>query len=191
MIANELAKTAEVNTSVVRYYARIGLLNPRKLTKTLSYLFAVGALAIFSGGVSWAAQPPTPEVKSDVTVYKTASCGCCGNWIDHLQQSGLNVGVIIVSDTNSVRSRLGVPQELASCHTAVAGNYWIEGHVPADLVTQLLAEQPADIKGIAVPGMVPGSPGMESSRPVEYQVISVDNSGEKAVYANRKGRSAH
>ena len=166
-------------------------INSRVLSKTLSYLFAVGALAIFSSGASWAAQPPTTEVNSDVTVYKTVSCGCCGNWIDHLQHSGLNVGVIIVPETNSVRSRFGVPQEFASCHTAVAGNYWIEGHVPADLVQKLLDEQPADIKGIAVPGMVPGSPGMETPRPVEYQVISVDNNGEKAVYATRKGRSAH
>jgi len=177
------------------------------LSKTFSFLFAVGVLAIFSSGVSWAAQPPTPEINSDITVYnaqpptpeinsditvyKTISCGCCGNWIEHLQHSGLNVGVIIVPETNSVRSRFGVPQEFASCHTAVAGDYWIEGHVPADLVQKLLDEQPADIEGIAVPGMVPGSPGMETPRPVEYQVISVDDNGEKAVYATRKGLSTH
>jgi len=167
------------------------IINPRVLSQNLAYLFAVAALAMFSSGVSWAAQPPTTELNSDVTVYKTASCGCCGNWVEHLQHSGLDVGVIIVRDTNSVRSRFGVPQELASCHTAVAGNYWVEGHVPADLVQKLLDEQPADIKGIAVSGMVPGSPGMESSRPVEYQVISVDGSGEEAVYATRKGLTAH
>lgn len=164
-------------------------IKPCDLSKTLKYLFVVATLAILSGGVLSAAQPPATEFKSDVTVYKTASCGCCGNWIDHLQHSGLNVGVIIVPETNSVRSRFGVPHEFASCHTAVAGNYWVEGHVPADLVQKLLDEQPADIKGIAVPGMVPGSPGMESSRPVEYQVISVDGDGEKAVYATRKGSS--
>ncbi len=161
----------------------------RILTKTFRIFFAVLALAIFSGGVSWAAQPLTPGAKSDITVYKTASCGCCGIWVDHMKQSGFNVDVIVVAETNSVRSRLGVPRELASCHTAVAGDYWIEGHVPADLVQKLLREQPADIKGIAVPGMIPGSPGMESPNPVKYQVISVDDSGEKAVYAIRKGSS--
>ncbi len=164
-------------------------INPRVPGKTLRYFFAVGLLAVFSSGVSWADQPLAPEVKPDVTVYKTATCGCCGKWVDHLEQSGLNVDVIIVNETASVRSRLGVPQELASCHTAVAGNYWVEGHVPADLVTKLLEEQPADIKGIAVPGMVPGSPGMESPRPMKYRVISVDNNGEKAVYTTRNGSS--
>lgn len=161
--------------------------SPSVRHKILRNLFAVSALAIFSSGVSWAAQPTVPEIKSDVTVYKTATCGCCGKWVDHLQQGGLNVDVIIVKETNSVRSRLGVPRELASCHTAVAGNYWIEGHVPVDLVQKLLREQPAGIKGIAVPGMVPGSPGMETPRPVNYQVISVDDSGKKAVYASRRG----
>ncbi len=163
--------------------------NPRVLGKTLRYFFAVGMLAIFSSGISWADQPSALEVKPDVTVYRTVTCGCCGKWVDHLEQNGLNVDVIIVNETGSVRSRLGVPQELASCHTAVAGNYWVEGHVPADLVNQLLDEQPEDIKGVAVPGMVPGSPGMESPRPMEYQVISVDDSGNKAVYATRNGNS--
>jgi len=165
-------------------------ISPHKLSKTLENLFAVGLFTIFSGAVAWAAQPLAPEFHSDVTVYKTVSCSCCGKWVDHLKRNGLNVEVIIVNETDSVRSRLGVPRELASCHSAVAGNYWVEGHVPADLVTRLLEEQPTDIKGISVPGMPPGSPGMESPRPVEYQVISVDDSGEKAVYATRMGRSA-
>ncbi|MEE8495974.1 MAG: DUF411 domain-containing protein [Xanthomonadales bacterium] len=164
-------------------------INPHKLSKILKYLFAVGLLTIFFGKVAWAVQPPTLDNKPDVTVYKTASCGCCAVWVDQLEQSGLDVEVILVNQTNSVRSRLGVPQTLASCHTSVVGNYWVEGHVPVDLVQKLLHEQPADIKGIAVPGMVPGSPGMESPRPVEYQVISVDDSGEIAVYATREGRS--
>ena len=164
-------------------------INSRAWSRSIRFLFAASVLAVFSSTTSWADQPPAVEVKPDVTVYKTATCGCCGKWVDHLEQSGLNVDVIIVNETASVRSRLGVPQELASCHTAVAGNYWVEGHVPADLVNQLLDERPEDIKGIAVPGMVPGSPGMESPRPMKYQVISVDDSGEKAVYATRAGNS--
>ena len=102
---------------------------------------------------------PLPNPLQVVTVYKTPSCGCCTKWVDHLEQSGLNVESVMVEETHSIRSQFGVPHELASCHTAIAGDYWVEGHVPADLVQQLLRDQPDDIRGIAVPGMPAGSPG--------------------------------
>jgi len=160
-------------------------------SKILWILFSVGFLALFGGGVAVAAQPLSEDNKADVTVYKTEFCGCCTKWTDQLENSGLSVEVIIVDETSSVRSRLGVPQELASCHTAVAAGYWIEGHVPTDLVQQLITEQPADIKGIALPGMVPGSPGMETPNPSTYKVLSVDDDGNIATYAVRKGQSTN
>lgn len=128
------------------------------------------------------------QAADTVTVYKTATCGCCGKWVEHLQQSGLDVDMIVVDETSSIRSSLGVPSHLASCHTAKVGDYWVEGHVPADLVQRLLDEKPANIKGIAVPGMPQGSPGMESPKPVSYQVLSVDGDGEVGVYATRDGQ---
>lgn len=86
-------------------------------------------------------------------------------------------------------SRLGVPEKFASCHTAVAAGYWVEGHVPPDLVHQLMSERPANIKGIAVPGMIPGSPGMEAPNPAKYNILSGDDAGNTAVYATRDGKT--
>jgi hypothetical protein len=96
-----------------------------------------------------------------VTVYKTASCGCCGAWVEHLRAAGVATQVHDVADLVAVKARLGVPASLASCHTAMVGGYVIEGHVPAADVRRLLALRPAGA-GLAVPGMPAGSPGMES-----------------------------
>lgn len=163
----------------------------RLLGKRFRLLLTVGLLAVFSAGIAWAAPPITADGKADVTVYKTEFCGCCTKWTDHLEKSGFDVNVITVNDTRPVRTRLGVPRELASCHTAVVGNYWVEGHVPADLLSQLLQQQPANIKGIAVPGMPPGSPGMEVPHPSAYNILSVDNDGKVGLYATRMGSSTH
>lgn len=124
-----------------------------------------------------------------ITVYKTAMCGCCTKWVEHLQADGFAVQVETVEETNTVQSKLGIPRQLGSCHTAVVGDYWVEGHVPADLIRKLLEEKPANIKGIAVPGMVPGSPGMEAPQPMKFQVLSVDDQGRVDVYAVRDGDS--
>jgi ketosteroid isomerase-like protein len=159
---------------------------------TIIFLVLLGSVGLNAGGGSILAQETEVvgenQAADTVTVYKTATCGCCGKWVDHLQQSGLDVDVIVVDETSSIRSSLGVPSHLASCHTAKVGDYWVEGHVPADLVQRLLDEKPANIKGIAVPGMPSGSPGMESPNPVTYQVLSVDGDGEVGVYATRDGQ---
>jgi hypothetical protein len=92
--------------------------------------------------------------------YKSPSCRCCGNWIDHLRANGFRVAVRNVKDLSQTRSKYGVTPELAACHTAVVDDYVVAGHVPADVIQRLLAEQPSAV-GIAVPGMPPGSPGVE------------------------------
>ena len=157
----------------------------RLLSKRFRLFFTIGLLAVFSAGIAWAAQPIIADGKAEVTMYKTEFCGCCTKWADHLEKNGFDVNVITVSDTSPVRTRLGVPQELASCHTAVVGNYWVEGHVPADLLSRLLQQQPANIKGIAAPGMPPGSPGMEVPHPSAYHRLGVDTDGEVVWYATR------
>lgn len=124
-----------------------------------------------------------------VTVYKTPTCGCCGDWIEHLRRNGLEVNAVDVDSTQSYRADAGVPNRLGSCHTAVVGDYFIEGHVPADLVQGLIDMQPDDIRGLTVPGMPLGSPGMEGPNPVEYEVLAVDKDGEVFVYATRQGSS--
>jgi len=142
-------------------------LGARPLGRTLGVL-ALGAVLMGAGG--WllrGAGAPAPAV----TVYKTASCGCCGAWVAHLQAAGFVTEVHDVADLQAVKTRLGVPQSLGSCHTATVGGYVIEGHVPATDIARLLAQRPA-AKGLAVPGMPLGSPGMEhGDRQEPYRVL--------------------
>jgi len=136
-------------------------------------------------GVLGTALVPAPSPRPPaVTVYKSASCGCCTKWVEHLRTSGFAVTVYDTDDLATVMTNLGVPRPLASCHTAKVGNYVIEGHVPADLIKKLLADHPA-ILGLAVPGMVTGSPGMEGPNPQHYDVIAWDRTGNTRVYARR------
>ena len=95
-----------------------------------------------------------------VNVTKDPSCGCCDGWVAHIEAAGFPVKVVESSDMDSLKQRLGVPAELASCHTAEVGGYVVEGHVPAAAIRRLLAERP-DATGLAVPGMPAGSPGMD------------------------------
>jgi hypothetical protein len=122
----------------------------------------------------------------NATVYKTPSCGCCKKWVDHMQKSGYTVTVHDLEDVAPIKKKYAVPDALASCHTAiVTGGYIIEGHVPADLVDKLVTQAPKDVIGLAVPGMVQGSPGMEGGSTEKYDVVSFDKTGKTKVYAQR------
>ena len=118
-----------------------------------------------------------------VNVVKTATCGCCAKWIEHMKKAGHDVRVTNVADVTPTARRLGVPDDLRSCHTSQVGKYAIEGHVPAADIARLLKERP-DAAGIAVPGMVAGSPGMETSglKPA-YQTILFTRDGKRKVFA--------
>jgi hypothetical protein len=109
-----------------------------------------------------------------MTVYKDPACGCCGEWVKHIQANGFRVETREVADVTPVRRRYGVPEYLASCHTAVVGGYAIEGHVPASDIRRLLRERPK-VTGLAVPGMVAGSPGMEQGPPQPYATLAFDD----------------
>lgn len=154
--------------------------------------WAILSMFIVGGGSpsTFASGTGEPHQTQEITVYKSPQCGCCTKWVEHLEANGIEVDVITVSDTASVKQRVGVPRQFSSCHTAVVGDYWVEGHVPADLIQRLLAEHPDNIKGIAVPGMPLGSPGMEGPNPMEYEILSVDVQGNVAVYAKRMGESS-
>jgi hypothetical protein len=118
-----------------------------------------------------------------VTVYKSPSCGCCGNWVDYMREAGFRVAVVDQDDLTDVKKRLGVSGDLQSCHTATVGGYVLEGHVPVADVRRLLAERP-DVVGLAVPGMPMGSPGMEGLRKDPYDVVSFDRAGKREVFAS-------
>lgn len=116
-------------------------------------------------------------------VYRDPGCGCCVAWANLARQAGYRVSVQN-ADMPAIKSRLGVPDGLASCHTAVVGGFVVEGHVPFAAVARLLAERPADIRGIAVPGMPAGSPGMESpdSYREAFEVMAFYRGGRIARY---------
>ncbi len=120
----------------------------------------------------------------EVVVYKSPSCGCCSKWVEHLEDNGFTVKSQNQRNMSSIKKAMGVPGHLQSCHTAKVGDYVIEGHVPADLVIRLLQEKPA-VRGLTVPGMPMGSPGMEGPRKDEYNVLTFQADGKTAVYANR------
>lgn len=111
-----------------------------------------------------------------VTIYKNPACGCCGEWVKHMRANGFRVEVHEIVDVAPIRRKAGVPEALASCHTALVGGYAIEGHVPAGDIRRLLRERPK-VKGLAVPGMVVGSPGMEQGPAQPYSTIAFDERG--------------
>ena len=117
-----------------------------------------------------------------VTVYKSPTCGCCGEWVKHMEAAGFRLDVHPVDDVTPIKSRFGVPEMLWSCHTAVVDGYAIEGHVPADDVKRLMRERPR-VKGLAVPGMVPGSPGM-AGPPQRYSTIAFGDGANRAFEAH-------
>ncbi len=153
-------------------------MNRRKLLHT-SVALAAGTLA----GLGLAAQPP----RAVVEVWKTANCGCCKDWIKHLQASGFEVTTHDVSNDrkNEVRLRLGLAEKFGSCHTALVNGYVLEGHVPAREIQRLLKDKPVAL-GLAVPGMPVGSPGMDGPEygglKDPYDVLLVQRGGTARVF---------
>lgn len=126
---------------------------------------------------------------TDVMIYKSPYCGCCGKWAAHMKTAGFTVHTQIVDDIGAVKAKFGISGNLASCHTAVVdGKYVVEGHVPADLVRRMMADDD-DVLALAVPGMPAGSPGMETPNPVSFQVMANHADGHTEVYETVEGRS--
>jgi Cu/Ag efflux protein CusF len=142
--------------------------------KIRSALQALMLSLSFFGSAAFAALPT-------IDVYKSAFCGCCKQWVEHLEKNGFTVKAHDVADPSDYREKFGIPAQLGSCHTAMVNGYAIEGHVPAREIKRLLAEQPK-AKGLAVPGMPMGSPGMEGPRSDAYKVLLVQPDGSQKVY---------
>ena len=144
--------------------------------------FTIGILStVLFGRLLLAQSQPT------MTVQRDPGCGCCLNWVAHLQKAGFKVLVTESPVMDKVKDQRGVPKEARSCHTGVVDGYVIEGHVPAADIQRLLKEKPA-VVGLAVPGMPAGSPGMEvSSGQVQpYNVLAFDKAGKTTVFASHK-----
>lgn len=139
---------------------------------------AIAAVPLMIATLAEAAAAPL------IHVVKSPSCGCCNSWIAHLRRAGFQVRATDVADVTPIARRLGVPDDLRSCHTAAVGGYAIEGHVPAGDIRRLLRERPA-AAGLAVPGMPLGSPGMDHGGAREpYRVILFTRAGRRTVFAS-------
>lgn len=128
------------------------------------------------------------QAQVPIEVFKTPTCGCCSKWVEHLRANGFSPTVKDVPSTAEYRRKFGVPEKLLSCHTAVVGGYAVEGHVPAQDIHRLLKEHPK-AKGLAVPGMPIGSPGMEQGeRRDPYSVLLFDSAGKISEFQRHNAR---
>src|SRR6266852_3842234 len=146
------------------------IVHSRGLTRRSA--LGIAALALVMPSVSAFAQTPA------ILVHKDPDCGCCAGWVRHLKDAGFAVTVEETADLQVVRKRLGVPADLAACHTAEIAGYVIEGHVPASAVRRFLKERP-DATGLAVPGMPAGSPGMEGGASQRYNAVLFGAAGRR------------
>jgi hypothetical protein len=138
-------------------------------------------------GLALAAVPAAacsrPAKAAEVNVYKSPYCGCCGAWVNNLQASGLQVVVHDMEDVTPIARKAGVPDKARSCHTAIVEGYFVEGHVPAIDIRKLLRERPK-ARGLAVPGMPIGAPGMEQGdRKDAYATLIIDHTGATRIFA--------
>lgn len=143
------------------------MINRRSFIRALGALSALGVLPRAHA-----------QYATTMAVYMSPACGCCEEWLKHMRASGFRLEINKMGDVTPMKQKLGVPESLWSCHTATVGNYVLEGHVPASDVKRLLRER-AKVKGLAVPGMVPGSPGMEQGRPQPYATLAFDERGSQ------------
>ena len=144
-------------------------------------VFFVAIAVVMS--LTTATSAATASVPLEITVYRDPFCSCCEGWIDYLTNQGFQPTSVKTSTIETLKQQYGVPNDLVSCHTAVINGYVVEGHVPADDIKRLLAEQPNDVAGISVPGMPIGTPGMESGDVREpFTVFSFDKQGNTEVF---------
>lgn len=120
-------------------------------------------------------------------VYKNPQCGCCGKWVEHIDQAGFETQVTERNDLSQLKAELGIGSQYQSCHTATNGQYVFEGHVPAQVIKRFLANPPEGALGLAVPGMPVGSPGMEmGDRHQDYNVLLLNQDGTASVFEEIK-----
>lgn len=155
-------------------------------TAMITRIAASDASNSSSADKTMVASPESSQGMPRVTLYKNPTCACCAEWAEHMRANGFRVDVREGANLAEVREQVGVPFRLGSCHTAVVDGYAIEGHVPADLVRKLLADRP-EIRGLAVPGMPPGVPGMPDPGPgrAPYDILAFRADGSTQVYATR------
>lgn len=144
---------------------------------------AVAAWLLFSSNGKGEPLAGSVDPARVATVYKSPLCGCCVSYISYLRDAGYQVEVVESLNTGPVKDRFGIAREMESCHTSVFGHYFVEGHVPFEVVDKLLAEQP-DIRGIALPDMPAGSPGMPGTKKEPWAIYALEKDGSTSLYMN-------
>ncbi len=166
-------------------------------TKKIALYTSVAAIVLAAGATtlaiqtsepveSSAAQASTGEAGPAITIYKSPNCGCCQSWAEHLDANGFETTIVETDNLNEVKQSHGVPRDMASCHTALIGDLVIEGHVPASDIVAYLEDPQFSTVGLSVPGMPHGTPGMETGRKDDYQVIAFSANGQQRVFREHK-----
>lgn len=155
----------------------------KKIYRT--FLIAVGIVAVIISLFLLSNRTVGDEFFKDkaAVVYRSASCGCCKQYISYLRRAGLQVEEKITADMPEIRRQFGVTADLASCHTVRIGDYTVEGHIPVEAIQKLLVEKP-DISGIALPGMPSGSPGMPGAKVAAFYILGFTSDGSVRPYVS-------
>ncbi len=146
---------------------------------------AAGGLVLLGLAAPGLTKAAAGAAKPKIVMHRTPTCGCCLKWAEAARTAGFDVSVVETDDIWAVKTRLGVPEAVASCHTSTAGGYVVEGHVPPEDIRLLAARRPKGVLGLAVPGMPIGSPGMEMGNHREsYRVFAFDRTGRRSLFAS-------
>ena len=132
------------------------------------------------------AQAESGKTVQAITIYKSPNCGCCQDWAEHLAANGFETRIVETDNLNEIKQEYDVPRDMASCHTALIGDLVIEGHVPANDIVAYLEDPQFNTIGLSVPGMPHGTPGMETGRKDDYQVIAFNANGKQGVFREHK-----
>jgi len=165
--------------------------------KKLTLSAGVAGIVLTAGATTLALQAkesvePASSQASDsaanpaITIYKSPNCGCCQSWVEHLDAHGFETTIVETDNLNAVKQEHDVPRDMASCHTALIGDLVIEGHVPASDIVAYLEKPQFNTIGLSVPGMPHGTPGMETGRKDDYQVIAFSANGQQSVFREHK-----
>lgn len=151
-------------------------------------LAALSVLVIVSYTFMGLGTNPTPDASGEtpvegveMTIYKSSTCGCCGVYADYAEKRGFDVTTQDISDTSRLKADKGVPTDLQSCHTSIVNGYVVEGHVPVEAINRLLEKEP-DIRGIALPGMPSGSPGMPGTKQGGWTIYTLHEDGSSSEF---------
>ncbi len=152
----------------------------KKIVAFIGIVFVAGIL-LFLNSPTQKTSDVVDAGELRISVFKSPTCGCCNGWVEYLEENGLKVITVNTQDMSSIKEQYQVPEEMESCHTAVIEDYFVEGHVPVEAIKKLIEEKPA-IKGIALPGMPIGAPGMPGPKTSPFEVYAISDDAPSVFF---------